>query len=56
MMSTFETNFPIKTQTVDTFVRTRTYSQSIYACPAYVNESYRSNPVCPPGFGTTFQF
>ena len=22
-------------------------SQSIYACPAYVNESYRSNPVCP---------
>ena len=27
-------------------------SQSIYACPAYVNESYRSNPVCPPGFGT----
>ena len=38
------------------YISIRTRSQSIYACPAYVNESYRSNPVCPPGFGTTIQF
>ena len=30
------------------------YSQSIYACPAYVNESYGSSHVCPPRLGPRF--